>query len=387
MADSKKKKPSKTKKKRMTKKQAGSVLEPPPMTTDEMRAAGVDEREFEVNISCPACQKDLDAGACPDCDEKGVLAGRVVITNPQERLAGLFGKAATDLELDLDAIGKATPGPWEVGFGYEQSDPGTFIAGNGVIVAAEQDDTDCVLRTEDAAFIARARDRFPILVDAAVELQFGFAELVRRYREWAAMGSCTPAVRELLRRISNDIENQLAPFDCERTGPSFVAMLGAEHEQLKGIKVAEEARKERDQFKSLPASLDEKIIAELRTDAEYWKGQYEERNEQHFQLRNRARAGSQAIIAELGSVGPEGVDQVIGRAVVALKARADRIATLEEQNAELQAKLQKKIVLVWRCPNCEAPCDVEGGQWFCSSDQCAASGDMPPEVVDAREDG
>lgn len=293
---------------------------------------------------------------------------------PQERLAGLFGKTATDLELDLDAIAKATPGPWQVGFGYEQSDPGCFVVGGGRIVAAEQDGTDCVLRREDAAFMVRTRERFPILVNAAVELNLGFAELIRRYREWAGMKTCTPAARELLRRVSDDIEEQLS---------------GAEQMKAEAAKLCEE----RD---GLAITRDEsmEIIGELKARVEFLENEQqvlintaEEARKDSIRRKERARAATQFIVDELGSIGPENVDQAASRATVALKARRERAETLEKQNTELRAKLQKEIVLVWRCPNCEAPCEIEDGRWFCSG-ECGDSGPMPPEVIDARkEDG
>lgn len=191
-----------------------------PQELDAFRAAGtpivksaydpVTDVEEVLGVECPLCHGFVSGAVgepCMDCMENGACA--------QDRLSGLFGRGVTDLELDLVTIGMATPGPWEVGFGYEQSTPGCFVTGQGRIVAAEQDDTDCVLLPADAEFMARARTRYPALVNAAIELQFGFAKLVQRYREWAAMKSCTPAARELLRKISDDIEKQLAVFDCE----------------------------------------------------------------------------------------------------------------------------------------------------------------------------
>ncbi|MCP4573287.1 MAG: hypothetical protein GY838_13110 [bacterium] len=131
----------------------------------------------------------------------------------------------------------------------------------------------------------------------------------------------------------------------------------------------------------------EKQTNKLQVDVGYWQGQYEARNKQHAALRERARQAIQAIMDELGSVGGmESVHHAANRAAVALEARSERIASLEKQNAELQDKLRKQIVLVWRCPNCEAPCDVEEGRWVCTSNQCGDSGAMPPEVVDARKE-
>jgi len=70
---------------------------------------------------------------------------------------------ATALE---EALVNASPAPWSQGSSYEQSDPGTYIAsGNGLIVAAEQDNTDCVLRSEDARFMVTARNLLPALLE------------------------------------------------------------------------------------------------------------------------------------------------------------------------------------------------------------------------------
>ena len=72
--------------------------------------------------------------------------------------------------VNLDAIRKraeaATKGPWYRGEGYEQSKRGNYVASesNGLIICAEQDDTDCVLSTEDAEFIAKAREDVPALL-------------------------------------------------------------------------------------------------------------------------------------------------------------------------------------------------------------------------------
>lgn len=72
----------------------------------------------------------------------------------------------TDEELNaIDArANAATPGKWKTGTGYEQSKRGNYVCGHGRIVCAEQDDTDCVLSDEDAAFIAAARADVPALV-------------------------------------------------------------------------------------------------------------------------------------------------------------------------------------------------------------------------------
>ncbi|MCP4573288.1 MAG: hypothetical protein GY838_13115 [bacterium] len=298
-----------------------SVLEPPPMTMDEVRALGVEdlpapkathelrdlqvtsvqltkevvpgggyvcepgpapEQPFEVSIDCPTCRSPLSDGLCSHCGEKGLLSGRVVFEpalTPDQVARFFEAGSKTDLQVDHEVIGAASSGPWEVGSGYEQSDPGTFVAGQGLIIAAEQDDTDCVLRESDAVFMARARNRWPALVDSAIELQFGFAELVRRYREWAGMKSCTPAVRELLRRISSDIEGQIRVFDCERTGESFVARTIHELEEAQGMssiaqRTAKRALDERDELREerdlLSTTRDEsmEIIGELKAEVQ-----------------------------------------------------------------------------------------------------------------------
>lgn len=63
------------------------------------------------------------------------------------------------MTIDLDALERlaraATPGPWHTGDGYEQQDPGAYVAdARGHIVVAQADDSPCV--PTDAAFIAAA---------------------------------------------------------------------------------------------------------------------------------------------------------------------------------------------------------------------------------------
>lgn len=130
-----------------------------------------------------------------------------------------------------------------------------------------------------------------------------------------------------------------------------------------------------------------KVAEHARTDAKYWQEQYEKCNARYVALSSRVVRGQGLLIEELGSVGPEGVDETLRRAVIALVGRDKCIKFLEEQVAELGAKLQKRIVLVWRCPECNGPCDVAWGRWFCVSSRCKADGPMPPEVVDARDEG
>jgi hypothetical protein len=63
-----------------------------------------------------------------------------------------------------------SPAPWTAGEGYEQSVPGNFVAASdGSIVAASQDDSDCVLRTADRDGIVAARNAGPELATFAVE--------------------------------------------------------------------------------------------------------------------------------------------------------------------------------------------------------------------------
>lgn len=73
---------------------------------------------------------------------------------------------------DLERLRKeyeaATPGKWIHGTGFEQSIPGNYIAvENGKIIAAEQDETDCILRKEDAIHIIGLHNAFPSLLDLA----------------------------------------------------------------------------------------------------------------------------------------------------------------------------------------------------------------------------
>ncbi len=83
---------------------------------------------------------------CPECGAKLAPHGEDEFTD----------EFYSWLLLDLGVINAASKGPWRAGSGYEQSDRGNYIADAiGLIVCAEQDGTDCVLRTSDRNFIAR----------------------------------------------------------------------------------------------------------------------------------------------------------------------------------------------------------------------------------------
>jgi hypothetical protein len=75
-----------------------------------------------------------------------------------------------DLNDDLRICAEATVGPWTVGSGYEQSDRGNYVASDktGVVVCAEQDGTDCVLRDGDARFISEARTGWEHAIERAL---------------------------------------------------------------------------------------------------------------------------------------------------------------------------------------------------------------------------
>lgn len=79
----------------------------------------------------------------------------------------------------------ATPGPWGTGIEYEQSSRGNYVYSekNLMIVCAEQDNTDCQLETEDATFIANARQDIPVLLDYIAQLQSAAFELLEKYKK------------------------------------------------------------------------------------------------------------------------------------------------------------------------------------------------------------
>jgi hypothetical protein len=70
----------------------------------------------------------------------------------------------------------ASPRPWKRGTGYEQSDPGNYVySGCGAIVCAQQDGTDCDLRTEDAIAIADAPADVAFLLEEVERLTMALA--------------------------------------------------------------------------------------------------------------------------------------------------------------------------------------------------------------------
>lgn len=77
---------------------------------------------------------------------------------------------------------EATPGPWTLESGWEQSDPGLYITGGGKgpgegLVYASGDYgepeqyIDVVLREHDAAFAVAAREAVPVLVEEVRRLR------------------------------------------------------------------------------------------------------------------------------------------------------------------------------------------------------------------------
>ena len=73
-----------------------------------------------------------------------------------------------------ELLAEASPGPWATSFGYEQSDRGNYIysVANGLIVCAEQDDTDCELRDADAHLIVALRNNIEDLLEDIDTLRF-----------------------------------------------------------------------------------------------------------------------------------------------------------------------------------------------------------------------
>lgn len=94
----------------------------------------------------------------------------------------------------------ATPGPWGTGTGYEQSKRGNYVHDGHRIVCAEQDETDCVLATEDAEFIAHARADVPALVAEVRRLQGIIAESAKTWT-WKPTGE----QRVWAVQVSNDL--------------------------------------------------------------------------------------------------------------------------------------------------------------------------------------
>lgn len=71
----------------------------------------------------------------------------------------------------LRALHAAVPKGWTAGTGYEQSERGNYIADeDGRIVAAEQDDTDCVLETQARDLMVEMRNALPELLDLAEKM-------------------------------------------------------------------------------------------------------------------------------------------------------------------------------------------------------------------------
>lgn len=78
-----------------------------------------------------------------------------------------------DLKSIEERWNKASLGPWSNGTGYEQSESGNYIRSEttGLIICAEQDGTDCILREEDAIFIANTKTDIPQLIDYIERLE------------------------------------------------------------------------------------------------------------------------------------------------------------------------------------------------------------------------
>ena len=71
-----------------------------------------------------------------------------------------------------ELLANGSPRPWKRGSGYEQSVRGNYIQdAKGIIVCAEQDGTDTVLRDEDAELMCEAVNELPELFEMADELE------------------------------------------------------------------------------------------------------------------------------------------------------------------------------------------------------------------------
>ncbi len=101
-----------------------------------------------------------------------------------------------DLNVDLAICNAATPGPWAVGKGYEQSERGNYVysQAEGSVVCAEQDGTDCVLTDADARFIAEARTGWPHAIERAQRAEDEIERLRAALRTIARIPSTDPAV-------------------------------------------------------------------------------------------------------------------------------------------------------------------------------------------------
>lgn len=117
-----------------------------------------------------------------------------------------------DLRADLEICEAATAGPWIPGNGYEQSMRGNYVFSEetGEVVCAEQDETDTVLRTEDARFIAAARTGWPTAIRRALDAEERQhtleAEVMANWREIAQL----KAEIERLRGVIDGVYSYLA---------------------------------------------------------------------------------------------------------------------------------------------------------------------------------
>lgn len=100
---------------------------------------------------------------------------------------------------------KATLGPWEWGEGYEQKDPGYYVASksNGHIVFADE---DIAVRSEDVDFLLHAREDIPALVAEVERLNDEIADReqshIKLYSDYRGEKASNKRLLDILTQIS-----------------------------------------------------------------------------------------------------------------------------------------------------------------------------------------
>lgn len=101
-------------------------------------------------------------------------------------------------ERALALANAAKDGPWSVGEGYEQDDPGLYVKGPHLVVGDASQ--DWITSREDAEFIADARTRVPVLACDALAL---IAEVERLTVATNFLHEALAHVRDLRDRMSS----------------------------------------------------------------------------------------------------------------------------------------------------------------------------------------
>jgi hypothetical protein len=117
-------------------------------------------------------------------------------------------------------LAEASPGPWATSFGYEQSERGNYVysVANGLILCAEQDDTDCVLETEDANLIVGLRNHIEEILGKLEDAREALEPFAEAGRIVTQFGPIPPDKVWLWVRTSNKIEEDvgITQADCLR---------------------------------------------------------------------------------------------------------------------------------------------------------------------------